>query len=361
MRIHIGILLILLILNLLPEKWANREKFILPFSFLVITVYWAIRYNYGLDYWNYYNLFYMHSFVERSSSFGERWFYGFTHLFPYYYQSIIAQSVIIGGTLYHLARKYISPKVYWLFFLLLFIVSGFHFNLISAQRSTMAAVIMYWGFDLFYISRRRWIPFIAMVLAAMMFHTSAIVFLVIPLLDILFPKISGHTLFIVLIISAFLSHTISNIVFNTLVDRITFFNDYTVYTEKDLTRGWSFIFGSLLTIVPWYYLCQRYKKGYSKFDKHFILAYTYQFITLIALNFQDRFTVYLFPFFIIILAQEVMQSDRKKKFIMLGPYFFYLGYALYWYYWKLFDRINSEWSSGNMFYYQTIFDAPSLP
>ena len=361
MRVHIGLLIVLLLLNLIPERKVRREKYILPLSFFLVLIYWAFRYDYGLDYWNYYNMFYTGTRVERTAGFGERWFYLFTHIFKYYYQSIIAQSIIIVVSLYHLVKKYISSKTYWLFFLLLFIVTGFHFNLISAQRSTMAAVIMYWGFDLFYISRKRWLPFIAIVFVASMFHTSAIVFLVLPIVEFLFKKASGRTLFVILVVSALLSHTITNIIFNNLVERITIFNDYSVYTDRNYTRSWSFILGSLLMVVPWYFLCLRLRTCGAKYDRIFYLAYLYQFLTLIALNFQERFTVYLYPFFIIILAQEVSLSDKRKRLIMLVPYIFYLSYALYWYYWMLLDKMTGEWSNGNMFFYHTIFEASPLP
>ena len=361
MQIHLSLLVIILLLNLMPEKWADRKKFILPFSFLMVLVYWAIRYDYGLDYWNYYNMFYSGRQVERTGTFGERWFYIFTHLFKFYYQTIIAESIIIAVSLFHLVRKYISPKVYWLFFLLLFIVTGFHFNLISAQRTAMAAVIVYWAFDLFYITHKRWMPFILMILAATMFHTSAIVFIIFPGLYLFLRNVSGHSLFIALVIAAVLSHTITNVLFSNVINNIDIFNDYNVYADRNYNRGWSFILGSLLTIVPWYYLCLRYRKDNQQYDTIFIIAYIYQFLTFIGLNFQDRYTAYLYPFFIIVLSQEVVTSDKRKKMIMLLPLLFFLFYAMYWYYWMLLDKINSEWSSGNMYFYHTIFDAPSLP
>ena len=92
MQVHLVLLAILVIINLFPDSFIDRKKYILPISFLLILVYWAIRYDYGLDYWNYYNSFYEGTEGKLSRGFGERAYYVFTGLFSKFYQVIVAQS-----------------------------------------------------------------------------------------------------------------------------------------------------------------------------------------------------------------------------------------------------------------------------
>lgn len=57
MIVHFLLILILCGLNLIPVSLSFRKKYILPFSFLCIGLFMGLRYDYGLDYWNYYEAF----------------------------------------------------------------------------------------------------------------------------------------------------------------------------------------------------------------------------------------------------------------------------------------------------------------
>ena len=74
MIVHLSILFFLLFINLQPTSKNKRKKYVLPISFVIITIYWALRYDYGLDYWNYYNLFY-NDVTKYVTGFGEKWFF----------------------------------------------------------------------------------------------------------------------------------------------------------------------------------------------------------------------------------------------------------------------------------------------
>lgn len=359
MLVHLSILVILLFLNIIPNQIIDRKKYILPFSFLLILVYWAIRYDYGLDYWNYYNLFYTGETVKRSV-FGERWFYEFTYLFKSYYQVIIAESIIAIVSLFHLVHKYISPRMYWLFFLLLFIVPDFHFNIISTQRTTMAACILYWAFDFFYIRRRRWILYIGMVLIATMFHASALVLVLFPLIYLFFSKLSGKLIFLILVVSNIISIFYPDVIFQKIVS-FPIFQDYEGYVEVVSKRSLSFAFGNLLVLIPCWFMCAHYHEGDSRYDNICILAFLYLILTFLYLNFQGRYTVYLFPFFIMALCFMLEKYDGRSRVLLLSPYLFFLIYLLNAFYVTLYDQMNFQYNSGNPYYYHTIFEAAVLP
>lgn len=360
MRVHLTLFVILLFLNLIPERLIDRKKYILPFSFLIVFVYWAIRFDYGLDYWNYLNGFYSGQ-SENRAGFGERYFYYLMHLFKYYYQWIIVHSAIVTISLYYLVRKHISPKTYWIFFVLLFVVPDFHFNLISAQRSTLAACVLYWGFELFYIRDKKWLPFIAMVFLAAMFHTSAILFLSIPLLYFLLSRVSGSAVFLILVVSTVLSLFITDNLYIFIVNSLQILMEYDYYSDIVGTRSFSAMLVTSVRLIPCWFICKQYRKGDAVFDRISVLAFAYLIILFLYINFQGRFTVYLIPFFIIVLCKTVELSNKNERYIILLPFFLMLGYTLYMYYETLLDGINTQWSSGNMYFYHTIFEAPSLP
>lgn len=362
MYIHLGLLIILILINLIPDRVLDRKKIILPFSFLVVLVYWSIRYDYGLDYWNYYDLFYSgRSSFDKGTT--EYLFFNFMNIWDYYYQFIIVDSVLIVITLYHIVRKYVSPNYYWLFFFFLFAVPSFHFVLISAMRSSIAACILYWAYDLFYISKKRWLPYYVMVIFASLFHTSALAFLILPIIHFALSRMSGNMIFLIFILLDFIQVTDSSTIFSWIVSLSDLTESYNHYS--DIVRGSNFnglVFRSLV-LFPSYYICKNFSTVRVNRASRgiFILAFFFLIIEMIGLDFQGRFTVYLYPFFIFALFCTVPQLSREQKLIALTPYFVYIIYNLFDYYQVLLMNINGVWSRGNYYYYHTIFDAPTLP
>ena len=56
----------------------KKTKFVLPFSFILITLFFALRYEYGNDYWHYYLRWDSGRLVEGDNrGTGETLFYGF--------------------------------------------------------------------------------------------------------------------------------------------------------------------------------------------------------------------------------------------------------------------------------------------
>lgn len=358
MKIHLALFIIILFLNTL--KNIDREKYILPFSFLLVFVYWAIRYDYGLDYWNYYRIFNGDLVLHRG--WREGWFYWLIGHFNYYYQVIIADSAVIIISLYHLVKKYISAKYYWLFFLMFFCATSFHFNLISAMRSTLAACILYWAFDLFFITKKRWGYFLLMVFVATNIHTSAIVFFIFPLIYLVSKHLTGKTIFIILIIANILSTFYVKHLYLVGISFFDFAEDYEKYANSfSNTNIIGFVFKSVL-LFPSFFICKYYDnwKEDSYFRQLCTLTFLYLLLFFLGLDFQGRFTVYLYPFFIITFAIIYHNLSRDEKLFMLMPYLLFLFYGVYTYYRTMLAEISGRWSNGNTYYYKTIFEAPFL-
>lgn len=363
MKVHLVLLIILLLLNIIPEKTVDRKKIILPFSFILVLIYWAIRYDYGLDYWNYYNAFYSKVFDD-NHYIKERLFYLFFYSFKAYYKFVIVESVITAVTLFYFVRKYIPTTYYCLFFLLLFAVPGLHFNLISTMRSDMAAFVLFWAYEFFYISKKRWVLFIVSVLVAVQFHNSAMSFIIVPIVYWAFNKMKGNAIMVAMLVCDFLSVFITQTIFDLIVSQGgNLFSDYEIYSEFNVnTNFYGFVMKSVI-LLPSYYMCKIYDrfKNNNIYRSVFILAFLFTIVNLLGLDLNGRFTVYLYPFFIIALSITSVHSNKSERWIILMPYLLSVVYALVSFYSSMMAGLNGRYSVGNPCFYSTIFDAPSFP
>ncbi len=362
MEVHFLILLLVLVINFLPIKDRAKKKFCLPLSFFILLLYWAFRYEYGQDYWAYYDYFY--SNMQSDKGFGEVLFFNvFFPMFKYYYQAVIAQSLYVLLTIFYMVRTYVPEKYYWLFFILFMCVPGFHFSLISAMRSSMAAATMFWGYSLFYIKKKNLLLYASMVIVATLFHTSAIVFLVVPIVDLFFSRVNGRTIFISFIVFLLLAMSIGGRLFTTITagGDENFLGSYSHLSDG---FGDSNILGTIhkgIILIPTYYLCVYYNKLRDVHLKRiFILAFIFISIRLLNLDFNGRFTAYLFLFFIVAFCYTLMNLQKGERVIMIIPYFMVVLFDLYIFYSGLIVNAGN-YLEGNFFKYKTIFEASPLP
>lgn len=360
MLVHLFLLTILIVLNLIPDRVVDRKRFILPLSFLLILLYWALRYDYGLDYWDYYSSFYDGTEGKLHRGFGERGYYAFSGLFNKFYQVIIAQSIIVMASLFHLVRKYIPPQCYWLFFLLFFLTPRFHFVMISALRNSLSACVLFWAFDYCYIEKKRWILFALLVFLASLIHTTAIVFFLFPIYHLFSSRLKGKAVFIGLIVLDILSLFFVNALFQYVISASSLTETYDSYLE---TIGESSIFGVMvksIVLIPVFYFCTVFDKlkVHTKERKIFLLAFFFLAIELFGFNFGGRFTLYLFIFFIISLT-ITYQYYKKERFFLLIPYLLLVLFTFYNYYIRLSTELF--FNEGNYLFYHTIFEVSPLP
>ena len=57
MFIQFSICLFIILICWLVKDERKKQQIVLPLAFIAITVFFAIRYDYGLDYWSYYNYY----------------------------------------------------------------------------------------------------------------------------------------------------------------------------------------------------------------------------------------------------------------------------------------------------------------
>ena len=358
MAVHLSLMIFIIFLNLLPFKNDNRRKKILPISFLLIAVYFAIRYNYGLDFFRYYNGF----ISGREDFFGtEVLFTRFFHLFPYYYQFIIAYAAIVIGSLYYIVRKYVNEEFYAVFFLLFFSMSGMSFNMLSAYRSTMAACIIWLAIDFFYLRKKNFPLFIAMVVLASFFHNSSIVFVIFPLLILIVDKIDWKIAFSVLIIVNLLSMISSEDAFHWLTSSSEYLNEYEGYTESIENATFFGVLHKSFWYVPVFLILKNKKKfNTAPLKVVYSLSYLYFFLFFFGLTFQERFTTYLFIYSIMALSVIFKQLQSDEKLLLVSTLIFLCVYGLYLFYGMMAHHLTDKYEEGNYLFYHTIFEQPFI-
>lgn len=363
MKIHFIILLIVLTLNIIPQRFINRKKIILPISFLIIGVYLAIRYNYGLDYFNYMNSFYSGMEVKNRGT-GEFLFYRLMHLFSKYYVFIIFHSLVLISVLFIYTRKYNKPNNYILFFFLFLCMSGMFFNMISALRSTMAACVFFIGLELFYLRKKNIIFYSISVIIASLFHTSVIVFIILPFIELIYRNINYKLIFFLLFVSLIFGMFLSKYFYNFVFSNVNLFDSYLAYLDKHTTNDATLnatLFKSLY-LFPAYYILKYLKNIKGVYYYIGMLATIFFFIFFLNLNFESRFTSYLFIFVIFSLSMILsLNIDTKSKLFILIPIIIATLVDFYIMYYSMYLHIFGRYSEGNYLWYQTIFSIPQLP
>lgn len=362
MVVHLALLFVLTFLNYIFRK--RRIKKIFLVSFLVVFVYWAIRYDYGLDYWNYYDYF-NRDIDEWKHGLGEILFFrGILPLFEKYYQLIIFSSGVIAFTLYYMVKKNVPPKTYWIFFLFFFSVHSFHFNLISTMRSSLAACVLIWGYYLgYFMGKDRHVLYLLFLIAAGLIHSSAFVFIIVPIYFKLFSHMRGNLIFISLCVASIFSLFLSQFFFQYLVSTSDLIAEYDQASENvNESNLIGFTLRSVI-LIPSYYICKLYNNAKSPNIKYAcLLTFLYLYIKLLGLDINGRFTAYLYLFFIIALCYSYVLGKKSEKFIILVPYLCTVWFELYRHYVTMFMLRFSVWQDGNTFLYKTIFDVwPKLP
>ena len=173
------VILSFLFLFSISERWQNslQRKYLFFFSFLVLFCFSAFRFDIGMDYSAYREL-YMDS-IKPNEEIKET---GFRYLF-YFFRSLSVpfSCIIFLLSLFTLryAFKFIKTDSPFVFFsiLIFFSVGQFYFNTFNAMRQTLAVYILL-GSGLTFIEKRNFCAYLLAILAlSFFFHLSTIVLL----------------------------------------------------------------------------------------------------------------------------------------------------------------------------------------
>ena len=354
----------------------SREKIWFLLSMLIITFFFAIRYDYGLDYVAYHDLFDRGASSTTYRGDQEQLFYSFMSIFPYFYQFVIVYTILIMGGVFLLAKKMCSAKYYALFIFSFMLIVGLAANLMSSMRSSLAALILWVGLYFFYILKKRWIIFSVIVLFASGFHLSVLSFLTLPIFDYLFCKIKPQTTFAIICFCYIFSFFGDLFLFEQIISVNNVFNSYANYYDF-MDKNSRSVFGLLnnaIYLLPTYFIC----KNKNEFVKKrcsgiYIISIVYMIIFSLNLDFQGRFTSYIGLFFILAVCQllefsspHIISNYGRKEIVFRNTTYIILPLVfktLLDFYKYCLSLTSSFYTNieGNPLLYRTIFDAPYFP
>lgn len=357
MQIHIPLAIICILLCLLPFSEKFRRNWILPICIILITIYMAIRYDYGLDYWSYYTGFINE---ERRSEFNEPLFWLFCSIFPKYYQVIAAISCFLMAIIYFIVKNCVPERYYALFFLFFFCIPGMSFTMMTALRSVMAFVVLSYGIYKYYIKKFNIGLYLLSVIIASLFHNSALFFIILPVLCRFVLKLDPSIVFISFIVFSFFSFTgitqdIGFIIFKNLNGLRSEEYDLSVYATKYVSNINGAI-GRSPFLFPAYFIC-KYKKIIkdNEYSKFYALSVVYLWIFFLTLDVEFRFTMYMLIYFIIAMAICLTRMKLMMKLILILPVLVSCVYQLNSYFNLMREEMFGDYVDGNFYIYETIF------
>lgn len=317
-------------------------------SFIILFFYLALRYDFGNDYMNYYNIF---DDIKRSNwsevyrlanvnQFGETMEFGYIYLnkvfssFTNFYFFIAFQSFLFCFVYYQLIAKHVNYHLVWLsLFILVFHISLLVRNLSGIRQAFAVFCFIY---SIRYLINRSFIRYLFCIILAVLFHYSAIILL--PLYFVFTTKQVSKlesmvyvALYILLVFSGeFILYPIKFVVSNYLPKYFSYIENQDI---GSVSSGLGVMINSVLYII----ILLFGEKG-SASDRVFyrIIAVFILLspISMVVGNF-DRLTLYFAPALLIIIPHFITNKDAPKLlkttfiviFLMMTVYNAYLHYT----------------------------------
>lgn len=314
----------------LSEKVKNRkqELFLLLIAFLIVFLPAAFRYEIGIDYFAYKNIF------ENIASF-ENYEIGYVFLNKFIYNIGLSYEwlfAIIAFIIYFCFFISYPKQDRAIFHFLLF--SIYYFISFNQLRSALALGFILIAIMSFYKSKNLFF-YIVLIFLATMFHKSAILFLLfVPFLNHtslkVFKKI--HILIIVsIVVIYFLKDSIVYMILNNSITDALGFSRYTNHskygTETELNTGLGVVIKILILLFPMLF----YKKILNG-DKDKLIFIYIIFVCLIAVFFASTIDIFsrFERIFIIayVLAIILVKATKtilfRKTYVLLGLLYFFI-------------------------------------
>ena len=239
---------------------------------------------------------------------------------------LFVYNIIIWGGICYFLKKYSLNLIYsvWLFLFL-----GYFDQTFNLLRQYFALAILLYSYK--YIEKRFFKKFIIFVLIAMLFHTSAIVFIIAYFTYNL--KIKNNRRFILIyFILCFICFISSSLLYKIL--------ELTPYGEYLTSEIWSvqekvskiapiMNYLILLTILSCYWV---YNKSNDKISNSmYLLVIIASFITILSFRFTplERISSYFSVFCVILFPNTIKQISNKNKRRFLYTFFFLLFMTRY--------------------------------
>ena len=309
----------------------KKDEVFLKFSFIIIFLFLALRYNYGNDYVNYLEGFYEIndsgvSFFSNEHHFEPGWFLLCRLFEPLGFFAMVAVLAAFNCFVYYrFIHRYVPQNYYWLAVFLYVFNPQIMLVHSSAMRQSLAIAIFLFAFD--YLSRKDIIKYFACISIAVCFHTTAVVLLPFFIFGLYNLKIKKRTSICIFSLFIFLFVFSKSIEQNIGLIINIFFEKYSVYNESsELGTGFGLIFNAVLLLIilhsarPWDYIK-------SKLAMIAIIGYLFlplglviMMLARVGMYFQP-FTLAVFP---IILSKSKSSLFRTSLIVSLIAMTMYL-------------------------------------
>jgi transmembrane protein EpsG len=367
MTVYVFLIVLCVFFSWLQQIGALKNG--LKLSFFLVFLFLAMRHDYGNDYSGYYNGFLAlqslqdEDFYFKGNEFG--WLY-LNYFFKYLFGDIgfhVMLASMAGFTcfvLYRFITKYIPLKYYTFGVALLLLEPNNILVLSSGMRQSIAVGIFLLSFD--FLVQKKYFFYLIGILLASLFHSSALVFITLILLNIFNWKIYLPYVFLFITALFVLTNNLA-----VIFDQINTFLEsqesvYSVYTTQGYEEV-SFGFGFALIVILYLSILIINRKNENAVQNTIVkVAIVALLLLVLSLSVQlaTRLNFYIFP--LIVCGYALMLSKLGKLKIATSPIITRLATFLIiaFFAYQNYGFWQSEVYSPYFFEYKTIFQSPLL-
>lgn len=342
---------------------SKKNKHGLKLSLFVVFLFLAIRYDYGNDYFSYFNTYidlntgnfkWINNTTIKGIEIG--WIllnriFGFFGVSGFFCM-IAFLSAFSCTVVYKFIKKYVPARYYW--FAVFFYVFNFETMLIpcSAMRQAVSITFFILAFDC--IVEKKLFRYIFLILCAMLFHTSAIFLLPLILLRYNKWKVGIYQIIVLMVIFilAMIKQNEIRMYINQLISRyFSFYEIYSsFYSDFSTTAGLGFV----INIIIYTYamiVARKDKKFEDNLLTKIVLISIFIIPLILILPLITRLNYYLLPIMMIVFP--TVFSLIKNKDLRFFYMSFVIAFTLYTFVAFIYEENNRPYYEE----YKTIFSS----
>lgn len=304
----------------------HRFKLCFPIAFLLLTIFYGIRYDFGNDYWGYYEMFQECSHLDFDGEIEPGWqllmyccqpigFFGFIFLL----------TCLDNLLVYKIIKRNVKRQWWWFAMYVFLFTFNFFFLGLSMMRQYFAMLICMVAAS-HYLSRGKFIKYLLLIVIAGSIHYSALIMLLCTFFTFLRPNIK-NILIMLSFMALFLMMTISTDSISNSLQQILQLELLEAYSGySDWEEGTKSPFKIAFDAIMLFLLMRSYPN--DKIRQVFYWIFLVSFLILpfsYALVILVRIMLY-FSIFSILCYPNLFQYYRKKWFF-LPLTFVYLLYT----------------------------------
>lgn len=351
MVVHFLLLIIILLLCSIRCKRGYREHLFLPICFILLALYWALMYDYGLDYWNYYDIFYKDPYYGDGR--GEPFFWKIFFSFPNYYLFVVFYGIVVSSIIYYFVKKTIPPTYYWYFFLVFMLHPSLCLNMTYVFRSAIGSCIIWIAIYRYYVKRVDFTRLYLLIGAASLIHHSLALCVLLPLVGYLLQRVPSFIIFILLIIALCIGMSGAMELFASFVGAMEAFEAYSHYGADRIDDPTiTMLLSRALHLIPAFFILH-YKNTNEYTNRLSGVCMFYYLVYFIGFDMLGRLTMMLYVFVIICTIAISNNKNWIIKTLILSPSVLFAAYRNIMFYMEM--ATTRQGDPGNMMKYSSIF------